>query len=52
MMATIEKIAEVNAIVGEGPIWDIENQRLLWTDIRTGRLFQYDPAVDKYEQIS
>ena len=51
MMATIEKIAEVNAIVGEGPIWDIENQRLLWTDIRTGRLFQYDPGVNKYEQI-
>jgi D-xylono/L-arabinono-1,4-lactonase len=51
MMATIEKIAEVNAVVGEGPIWDIENQKLLWTDIRTGRMFQYDPVTDRYEQI-
>lgn len=51
MMATIEKIAEVNANVGEGPIWDIDNQLLWWTDIRTGRMFQFDPATDRYEQI-
>ena len=50
-MVTIEKIAEVNAKVGEGPVWDVKNQKLLWTDIQTGRMFVYDPATGAYETI-
>ena len=40
-MPEIVKLAEENAKVGEGPIWDADTQNLLWTDIQTGRLFRY-----------
>jgi D-xylono/L-arabinono-1,4-lactonase len=50
-MSTIEKLTDVDATVGEGPMWDVEHQRLLWTDIRTGRMFSYDPATDTNETI-
>ena len=42
-MYEIEKLAEENAQVGEGPMWDPDIQKLVWTDIETGRLFSYDP---------
>jgi D-xylonolactonase len=51
MMVTIEKVAEVEAKVGEGPVWDAADQKLLWTDIHNGRLFSYDPATNRYEKI-
>lgn len=50
-MATLEKVAEVNAKVGEGPMWDPDTQQLLWTDIHTGRLFSYDPASNTHQTI-
>lgn len=51
MMATIEKIAEVEAMVGEGPVWDPDGNTLMWTDIRTGRFFHYDPATNQNRQV-
>jgi len=47
----IEMLADPSAIVGEGPVWDWRRERLLWTDIRTGRVFDYDPASGVNEQI-
>lgn len=46
-----ELIADYACIVGEGPLWHPFEQRLYWTDIDTGRLFRYDPATGKHEQI-
>ena len=47
----IEKLAEEGAIVGEGPIWNAEEQTLIWTDIGTGRMFSYDPQSGQNTQI-
>ena len=47
----IEKLAEEGAIVGEGPIWNAEEQTLIWTDIGTGRMFSYDPESGQNTQI-
>lgn len=44
-MYEIEKLAEEGAVVGEGPLWNVEEQKLIWTDIQTGRLFEYDPQT-------
>ncbi|MEE8362946.1 MAG: SMP-30/gluconolactonase/LRE family protein [Dehalococcoidia bacterium] len=41
----IEMVAAENALVGEGPLWDAGRRVLYWTDIRTGRVFRYDPAT-------
>ena len=50
-MGEIEKLAEEEAQVGEGPMWDAAEQVLYWTDIATGRLFKYDPAARSNTQI-
>jgi len=47
----VKMVADVNAVVGEGPIWDWREERLLWSDIRTGRVFDYNPATGVNEQI-
>ena len=47
----VEKLAEEGAIVGEGPIWNAEEQTLIWTDIHTGRMFSYDPESGDNTQI-
>lgn len=47
----IEMIAAVDAVVGEGPLWDPKTQRLYWSDIRTGRLFQFTPSKKEHKQI-
>ena len=51
MRYEVELIADVKALVGEGPLWDPKTQQLYWTDIRTGRVFAYTPATNQYRQI-
>lgn len=50
-MYRIEKLAEENALVGEGPLWNPQEQKLLWTDIAQGRLFSFDPATGANTRI-
>ena len=45
-MNYVSKIIDEQANVGEGPLWDEENQVLYWADIRSGRLFKYDPETN------
>ncbi len=47
----IELIADPQALVGEGPVWDSSTQTLYWTDIRTGRVFAYTPATNEHRTI-
>jgi D-xylonolactonase len=39
------------AVVGESPVWDPASKMLYWTDIRSGRLFRFDPATGINETI-
>ena len=39
----LEKLVKANASVGEGPMWDIEEQGLSWTDFAPGKIYKYDP---------
>ena len=47
----LEIIADYGCETGENPLWHVQEQRLYWTDIPTGRLFRYDPSNGKHEQI-
>lgn len=33
------------AVLGEGPVWDAEQQRLVWLDILPGLVHRFDPAT-------
>jgi len=43
MKYEVEKLAAENAVVGEGPVWDVESQTLYWIDIQGGKIWNYDP---------
>src|SRR5215813_2727643 len=45
MPGTVEMVADAQALVGEGALWDPVEQCLYWVDIRGGRLFRHDPAT-------
>ncbi len=47
MTAELEVIADDGNLVGEGPIWDGERNRLLWTDISSSLVYQMDAAGTK-----
>jgi sugar lactone lactonase YvrE len=40
-------VAPVAALLGEGPLWDPRAQKLLFLDIKGGKIFQYDPQTGK-----
>ena len=44
--SNIEIISEGDKL-GEGPIWDAERQRLLWSDIYASTIYAYDPAMSR-----
>ncbi len=51
MNYTIEKVADPKAVVGEGPLWVPSKRILYWTDIRTGRVFRFDPEIGENNTI-
>jgi sugar lactone lactonase YvrE len=42
--ATVEQVGEVQAGLGEGPVWDAARDRLIWIDIRLKRLYETNIA--------
>ncbi len=48
---TPELIADYACETGEGPLWHPEERRVYWVDIPRGRLFRYDPASGRHEQM-
>ena len=36
----IEILADVKTTLGEGPLWDVDEQRLYWIDSFDGRVFR------------
>lgn len=44
-------IANYHCHNAEVPIWHSREQCLYWSDIPTGRMFRYEPATNRHEQI-
>ena len=47
MSSQLEVRVDIRALVGEGPLWDEEEEVLYWIDILSNRLYVYDPATDE-----
>ena len=44
MAHNAELLVGAKALVGEGPIWDVREQKLIWVDIAGKKLHFFDPA--------
>jgi sugar lactone lactonase YvrE len=40
-----QNILDARARLGEGPVWDAIDQKLLWVDVYNHRVHQFDPAT-------
>ena len=47
-----QSCVQVNAILGEGPLWNPLEACLYWLDIEVGMLFRYHPHNDQIETFS
>lgn len=52
MAERLEVIAQDGNLCGEGPIWDADHGRLLWTDIESGLVYQFVPATGAKQILS
>ena len=41
-----------NSIVGEGPLWDERNKKLVWIDVLDGKVFLFDPRKVQNREFS
>lgn len=49
MSISIECVAPTRSQVGEGAVWDVQDQWLWWVDIPAGLIHRYDPASGENE---
>lgn len=47
----ITTAVQIDATIGESPIWSAKRQRLLWIDITGGKLHAYDRAAGRNETL-
>lgn len=45
MSISIECVAPTRSILGEGAVWDVEDARLWWVDIKAGLIHCFDPST-------
>lgn len=48
----IEVVADDNNRCGEGPLWDFEQKRLVWTDIESALVYEWRPEQNQKTLIS
>lgn len=44
MGITVERVSDFTATLGEGALWDVQDQALWWVDIPVGGIHRHDPA--------
>ncbi len=43
-----ETVTEHKSLLGEGPLWDEQNQRIIWLDILNGKVHSFAPETSEY----
>ena len=45
----ISQVGDIRNILGEGPVWDVQEQALYWTDVEGRLLWRHRPGDDSFE---
>lgn len=48
---SVECVADLKCQLGEGPLWDPRVGKLIWLDIKGGKLFRFDPCSAHIESF-
>ena len=48
-MTSVTCVYDAKSLLGEGPFWDVADQRLYWVDIKRRLIHRFDPANGKDE---
>jgi len=51
-MAKLANVLEAGDRLGEGPVWNVQDQRLWWTDIHDRRLRRWRPGEQAIEDVA
>lgn len=46
----ISRVGQVRCTLGEGPLWDVEQQALYFTDVLGKTIWRYDPATNAFDK--
>lgn len=49
MAIAVECVADTRSLLGEGAVWDVEDARLWWVDIKGGLIHRFDPVTGQNE---
>ncbi len=50
--SNIEAVVVHTCLLGEGPVWDIKNERILWIDILRGDIHEFYPATQQFKTFN
>lgn len=50
-MSEVEHILASRNVLGEGPLWSVDEQALYWVDINAGTYFRFHPATGAQEAV-
>ncbi|WP_018615790.1 SMP-30/gluconolactonase/LRE family protein [Segetibacter koreensis] len=48
----VEVVVNHTCLLGEGPVWDIKNERILWVDILRGDIHAFYPGNNRFETFN
>ena len=50
-MTEVERVISVDNELGEGPVWNVDEQTLYWVNISRGAFHRLQPATGKHERF-
>ena len=50
--SAVELACAATAIIGEGPLWKVDEQRLYWLDLDGAAIYRFDPATGRNERVA
>ena len=47
----LEVVSDHSCLLGEGPVWDAANKRILWVDILQCEVHQFSPGKNEHKIV-